>query len=235
MTSGPDGAAAAGRAGDPPAKVHADERRVRWIVRLGAPLLWLLAKSWRVRQVGLEHLHGLRAAKRPFIFALWHGQLLSCTWMRRGEGITVMISEHRDGEIIARIVERWGYHTVRGSTSRGAGRALLGMVRQLEAGNEFAITPDGPRGPAGEAQGGVLLASQRANAAILPMRADCARAWHLGNWDRFMIPKPFARVTITYFEPWVAPATDEAAAHELERRIGPAIPAGLPPARKRKR
>ncbi len=216
-------------------KEHAEERRVRWIVRLGTPLLWLLARTWRMREVGGEHVRRLRTDRKPFIFTLWHGQLLACTWAQRGKGLSVMISEHRDGEIIARIVERWGYRTVRGSTSRGAGRALLGMVRELEAGGEFAITPDGPRGPAGVAQGGVLLASQRSGAAIVPMRTDCARAWHLGNWDRFMIPKPFAEVTITYGEPWVASGTSEADAEALAARMGPAIPAGLPPARKRKK
>lgn len=215
------------------AQAKADERRVRWIVRLGTPLLWLLAKTWRVREVGGEHLQTLRAQKKAFIFTLWHGQLLACTWARRGEGITVMISEHRDGEIIARIVESWGYRTVRGSTSRGAGRALLGMVRELQSGSEFAITPDGPRGPVGTVQGGVLLASQRSGAPALPMRCDCARVWHLGSWDRFMVPKPFARVTITYGAPWVATDTSEAAAAELARRMGPALPPGIEP-RKRK-
>lgn len=210
----------------------ADERRVRWIVRLGGLLLRVLASTWRYTEVNAAGWRALRTSGRPFIFTLWHGHLMPLTWRRRGEGITVMISEHRDGEIIARIVEGWGYRTVRGSTSRGAGRALLGMVRELEAGKEFAITPDGPRGPAGEAQPGVLLASQRSGAAIVPMRADCARAWHLGSWDRFMVPKPFAHVTITYGDPWVAPAPDEASAAELAARIGPAIPAGLPPRRR---
>jgi lysophospholipid acyltransferase (LPLAT)-like uncharacterized protein len=207
----------------------AKERRIRWIVRLGAPLLRLMAMTWRYEERGAEGWRALRAAKKPFIFSLWHGHLLSLTWRRRGEGITVMISEHSDGEIIARIVEGWGYRTVRGSTSRGAGRALLGMVRELESGREFAITPDGPRGPAGVAAAGVLLASNRSGAAIVPMRGDFSNAWQQGNWDRFAIPKPFSKIVITYGEPWVAPATDEAAAAELARRIGPAIPEGLPP------
>jgi len=207
----------------------AAERRIRWIVRLGTPLLRLLAMTWRFEERGAEGWRALRAAKRPFIFALWHGHLLSLTWRRRGEGITVMISEHSDGEIIARIVQGWGYRTVRGSSSRGAGRALLGMVRELESGREFAITPDGPRGPAGVAAGGVLMASQRSGAAIVPMRGDFSNAWHLGSWDRFAVPKPFSKIVITYGEPWVAPAADDAAAAELARRLGPAIPEGLPP------
>jgi lysophospholipid acyltransferase (LPLAT)-like uncharacterized protein len=205
-------------------RARRQERRVRWIVRLGGPLIRLLAATWRYEEVNAAPWRALRAARKPFIFALWHGHLLAQTWLRRGEGITVMISEHRDGEIIARLVESWGYRTVRGSTSRGAGRALLGMVRELESGKEFAITPDGPRGPAGSVQGGVLLASARSGAPIVAMRSDVSRAWRLGSWDRFMIPKPFARVRVTYADPWVADGTDDAAGAGLAARIGPALP-----------
>jgi lysophospholipid acyltransferase (LPLAT)-like uncharacterized protein len=204
-----------------------NERRVRWIVRLGGPLVRLLASTWRFEEVNAASWRALRADGKPFIFALWHGHLLAQTWLRRREGITVMISEHRDGEIIARLVETWGYRTVRGSTSRGAGRALLGMVRELQSGKEFAITPDGPRGPAGEAAPGVLLASQRAQVPIVTMRSEVSRTWRLGSWDRFMIPKPFAKVRVIYGEPWVAPATDDAAAAELSSRLGPALPADV--------
>lgn len=207
------------------ARRRRDERRIRWVLRLGGPLIRLLASTWRVREVNDAPWRALRARGQAFIFTLWHGHLLAQTWTRRGEGITVMISEHRDGEIIARLVESWGYRTVRGSTSRGAGRALLGMVRELEAGKEFAITPDGPRGPAGSVQPGVLLASQRAGAPIVTMRSDVSRAWRLRSWDQFLIPKPFATVRITYGDPFVAADTDEAAAAEVARRLGPALPA----------
>jgi lysophospholipid acyltransferase (LPLAT)-like uncharacterized protein len=205
------------------ARSRARERRVRWTVRLVGPIIRIIAATWRFEEVNAAPWRALRANGKPFIFALWHGHLLAQTWLRRREGITVMISEHRDGEIIARLVESWGYRTVRGSTSRGAGRALLGMVREIQAGKEFAITPDGPRGPAGVAQGGVLLASQRSGAPIVTMRSEVTRAWRLGSWDRFMVPKPFARVRVTYGEPWVANGTDDAAAADLSARLGPAL------------
>lgn len=214
---------------EPKRRSEAEERRIKWIVRIGEPLLKLLSMTWRFRVEHAEHWQRLHDAGKPFLLALWHGHLLPLCWERREAGMSVMISENKDGEIIARITERWGYRPVRGSTSRGAGRALLGMIRDLQAGREFAITPDGPRGPAGVAQAGALLASQRSGVPIVPMRADCDRAWHLGGWDRFMIPKPFARVVVTYGEPWVATGTDEASQLELARRMGPAIPAHLPP------
>lgn len=202
------------------------ESRVRWAVRLGGPLIRLIASTWRYEYVNRAPVDALRAEGRPYIYALWHGQLLALTWAHRREGVTTMISEHRDGEIIARLVESWGYRTVRGSSSRGAGRALLGMVRELAAGSVFAITPDGPRGPAGSVQPGVLMASQRARAPIVTMRMDVDRSWYARGWDRFAIPKPFARVRITYGDPYVAAGVDDEAAADLARKIGRALPPG---------
>ena len=213
------------------ARTAAQERRLRWIVRLGSPLLKVLSRTLRVREVGGTEWQRMHAEQRPVIISLWHGQLLPMCWVLRHTHMSVMVSEHADGEIIARIVELWGYRTVRGSTSRGAGRALLGMIRELGAGRSFIITPDGPRGPAGVAQAGVLLASQRSGAPAVPVLVESDRAWYLNGWDRFMIPKPFARVRVTYGAPWVATGTDEAAQRELAGRMGPAIPAHLPPRR----
>jgi Kdo2-lipid IVA 3' secondary acyltransferase len=204
---------------------------VRWAVWLGGPLIRLLASTWKFEEVNDAPWRQLRAEGIPFIFTLWHGHLLAQTWLRRKEGITTMISEHRDGEIIARLVESWGYRTVRGSTSRGAGRALLGMVRDLASGKEFAITPDGPRGPAGTAQPGVLMASQRARAPIVPMRSEVSDTWRMKSWDRFMIPKPFARIRVIYGDPWVATSVEEDGQRELEQRMGPALPPGVAPGR----
>ena len=109
-----------------------------------------------------------------------------------------MISEHRDGEIIAQIAERLGYTTVRGSSSRGGGRALIGLMRAIESGRDGAVTPDGPRGPAHVFAPGAAIASQRTGAALLPVRASASRAWRLKSWDRFLVPKPFARVRVVY-------------------------------------
>ena len=227
MSAAPAAPAAPAR----PERTVAQERRIRWIVRLGEPLLRMLSMTWRIREQGGESWHRLSVAKKPFIIAFWHGQLLPMCWVLRRTRLAGMISEHGDGEIIARISERWGYKIVRGSTSRGAGRALLGMIRELEAGRAFIITPDGPRGPAGVAQAGTLLASQRSGAPVVPVHVECARAWYLNGWDRFMIPKPFARVLVTYGAPWVTRGTDEASQRELSDRLGPAIPSHLPPRR----
>lgn len=170
---------------------------MRWIVRLGAWILRVLASTWRVRTVNGEQLDEARRSGQRVLFALWHGELLPLLWHQRGRGVAVMISEHRDGEIIAQIAESLGYRTVRGSSSRGASRALLGLTRAIDGGADGAITPDGPRGPAHVFAPGAAVAAQRSGALIVPIRARASRAWRLRSWDRFLIPKPFARVTVT--------------------------------------
>lgn len=185
---------------------------------MGRGLLQLLGHSWRMRVVHGERVDMLRESGRAFIFAIWHGHLLTGLWHHRNEGVTVLISEHRDGEIVARAAKSIGYGLIRGSTTRGGGRALISLVRELRAGHEIAITPDGPRGPARKFAPGALVAAQRSDVFILPVAVSASRAWRLKSWDRFMIPKPFARVTIAYGVPTKVEAVDaRAAADEAPR------------------
>lgn len=190
---------------------------VTWRVRLGGLVLRLLAMTWRMRTSGGEIVIAARAAKQPIIFTIWHGQMLPGLWQHRGEGVAVLISEHRDGEIIAGIASRLGFRTVRGSTYRGADRALVGLVRELRAGHDVAVTPDGPRGPAGHFAPGALVAAQRAGAPIVSVAVSATRAWRLRSWDGFMIPKPFARVTVGYGTASVQSGTARDAAAEAPR------------------
>jgi len=175
--------------------------RLRMSVLTGSAALRAIASTWRFRIRGGEHLASLRAAGTPFIFSLWHGQLLPLIWHHRGQHVAILVSEHRDGELIARIARSIGYRLIRGSTTRGGGRALLALVRTLETGTEVAVTPDGPRGPAFEFAPGALVAAHRTGAPLLPIAAHADRAWRLSSWDGFIIPKPFARVTVAYGAP----------------------------------
>jgi lysophospholipid acyltransferase (LPLAT)-like uncharacterized protein len=178
----------------------------------------MLARTWRIRVVNGDYVRDLRRAGHTFIFALWHGQLLPLLWHHREEGVLVLISEHRDGELVARAAQSLGYGLIRGSSTRGAERALISLVRELQAGHEVAITPDGPRGPAATFASGALVAAQRSGSFILPVAASADRAWRLRSWDRFMIPKPFARVTVAYGAPAkVLAKTSRAAAEEGPR------------------
>jgi len=170
----------------------------RATIMAGGIALRVLAASWRYRIVGGETIESLRASNTSFIFSLWHGQLLPLIWHHRDQGVAILVSEHRDGELIARLAKSIGYRLVRGSTTRGGERALLALVRELRSGREVAVTPDGPKGPARSYAAGALIAAQRSGAPIVPTVAHADRAWRLKSWDSFMIPKPFARVTIAY-------------------------------------
>jgi lysophospholipid acyltransferase (LPLAT)-like uncharacterized protein len=192
--------------------------RARAGLILGRGFLHILGRTWRIRVINGETLSALRRANEAFIFSLWHGHLLPLLWHHRDEGVVVLISEHQDGEMVARAAESLGYGLIRGSTTRGAERALISLVRSLQAGKEIAITPDGPRGPPRQFAPGALIAAQRSNAFILPVAACADRAWRLRSWDRFMIPKPFARVTVAYGNPTKVNAeTSRAAAQEGAR------------------
>lgn len=177
-------------------------------MRVGVLALRALAMTWRVRRIGAEGIDGLRARGEPWVFTLWHGQLLPLTWAHRGWGVSVLISEHRDGEIIARIAEALGLHAIRGSSSRGAARGLIGLSRVLEEGKPVGITPDGPRGPMHSFAPGALAAAHRGGAPVVALGAAASRAWRMKSWDRFMVPKPFAKVVISYGPPTSVEAVD---------------------------
>jgi len=184
----------------------------------GASAIRALAATWRYSTVGEGTPAGLRARKEPILFTLWHGQMLPLLWFHRNQGVAVLVSEHSDGEIIARILEWMGYALIRGSTSRGASRALIGLMRALREGNDAAITPDGPRGPRHKFAPGAVVAANRAGVSIVPTVAHVSSCWRLSSWDGFEIPKPFARITIAYGpETRVHARTPREAAEEAPR------------------
>jgi lysophospholipid acyltransferase (LPLAT)-like uncharacterized protein len=169
----------------------------------------LLATSWRIRLVHEERWRTLYDARRPHVFLLWHEALLPLLWQHRRQGIAIVVSEAREGRYLADFAASLGYRSISGSSTRGGARALLGAVRELQAGHAVAFTPDGPRGPRREIKPGVVAAAQRGGAPIVPLHAEADSAWRLHSWDRFMIPKPFARVWITYGHPFdIAPGED---------------------------
>lgn len=202
-----------------PAKAAGHERRVRWLARVGYWAVQLLARTWRVELRGEPHWPTKDGARVPVVVAVWHGLMLAPIWTQRNRGIMALASEHGDGEIIARILERLGYAPpARGSSTHGGVRGMITMIQALRAGTSLAFTPDGPRGPARVAQPGLFVAAHRADVPIVPMSMHAARAWHLRSWDRYAIPQPFARVRVTIGEPFVPRFDGDAlAAGESER------------------
>jgi lysophospholipid acyltransferase (LPLAT)-like uncharacterized protein len=172
---------------------------------VAGPLISLLARSWRVELVEADRWRELAAGSRPFLFLLWHEVLLPLLWHHRRQGVAIVVSEARDGRYLAEYAARIGYRLLFGSSTRGGARALLQAVKALEEGAPVAFTPDGPRGPRRELKPGVIAAAERSGALVLPIHATADRAWRLRSWDRFMIPKPFARVRIGYGAPLEIP------------------------------
>ncbi|HWH52614.1 MAG TPA: lysophospholipid acyltransferase family protein [Gemmatimonadaceae bacterium] len=193
-------------------------RRVVWLARAGGLLVRALGWTWRIRVTHDDAVRRARVERRPIIFTLWHGQLLPLLYQHRRENVTVLISEHGDGEIIARIATSLGYRTVRGSTSRGAARALIESARVIADSGDLAITPDGPRGPARSFAPGAAVLAQRTGALVIGAAASAHPAWRLKSWDRFMVPAPFARVRVAYSDAVTVVAADSRAALiEIER------------------
>jgi len=190
----------------------------------GYRLIALLGSTLRWRTEGLEHLDAILAGGRQPIMAFWHGRILPATYFFRGRGIVVITSENFDGEWIAGIIERFGYATARGSTSRGAQRALLQLACGLAAGKPAGFTIDGPRGPPRVAQPGAVWLAKATGNPVLPFHLEADRHWTLNSWDRTQIPKPFSTVALAVGEPMEVPkeAADEVleqARTELERRL----------------
>lgn len=153
---------------------------------------------------------GLNAGP-PAIWCFWHRSVIPATYRFRNQGLAVMTSRSFDGEYIARIIQKLGFAAVRGSSSRGAVGALIGMRQQLEQGHGVVFTIDGPRGPRYVAKPGPVLLAKKTGVSINCFYVAVERAWILNSWDRMIIPKPFSRAAIYASSPMTVPAdaTDE--------------------------
>ncbi|HCH36623.1 MAG: lysophospholipid acyltransferase family protein [Vicinamibacterales bacterium] len=171
------------------------------IAALAYPLIALLGVTLRWRVSGIEHLDEIRNSGRQPVMAFWHGRILSATYYFRRRGIVVITSENFDGEWIARIIERFGYGTARGSSSHGGQRALIRLKRALAEGKAAGFTVDGPRGPAGCAQPGAVWLAGATGNPLLPFHLEADRYWMARSWDRTQIPKPFSRVALAVGPP----------------------------------
>lgn len=185
---------------------------LKWILigLLGSSILKLWFSTIRSHQIGLEHLEeGRGDSWKPVVMAFLHGRLLGNCWNNRGQGACVMVSQHKDGEIITRINRYLGYTAARGSSTRGSLSAMKAILRAIKENRDLAFTVDGPRGPSGVVKNGVIYSSSRTGCPVIPIAAGYSSCWKLNNWDRFQIPKPFSKMAVVYRPPLqVPPATD---------------------------
>jgi len=165
----------------------------------------VLGMTLSVRVVGMDPLRPLWQAGHPLIYGVWHARILMVPWLnarlRQGEAVrrvTVLASRSRDGQLMADFAGRFGLAVVRGSSSRGGLEALRELVRALRGGDDVAMVPDGPRGPARRLQGGIVALAAATGAPIVPLGVAASPARRLGSWDRFMVPMPFARCGVAF-------------------------------------
>lgn len=195
---------------------------LKWelIGRLGKLLIDLLCATVRIEIEGLEavqqHVHA-----RRFIVAFWHSRILLLSYVFKRENGVALVSRSEDGEIIARIVERQGHQTVRGSTSKGGLRALAALIKKLRQENRPAvIIPDGPRGPRFVVQPGVVTLARKTGYPILPVSYSAEKMKVFASWDRFVLPYPFTRCRVIFGRPlFVSPDADRSAEAVCRERL----------------
>lgn len=167
----------------------------------GKRILWLWAKSARITVLGEDEYRELRDKQIPTIILIWHGRIFFAPYFFRRRGIMPLVSPSEDGEIIAQIISRWGYKTLRGSSSHSIIRAWNEMKKELSQGGELIIVPDGPRGPDRKMKPGALKLAQETGAYLVPFTFSSSKRKILKSWDRFLIPRPFSRFVAMYGNP----------------------------------
>ncbi len=164
---------------------------------IGTLAVGVLGRTGRWRIHGWQNFEAARAHGQGIIFSFWHREIASATWFWRRRGIMVMTSQNFDGEYIARIIHNHGYSAARGSSSRGARRAMMEMIRALRQGTDCAFTVDGPRGPRFVVKPGAVALARATGAAILCFHIQPQRSHVFSrSWDQFQIPYPFTRLGV---------------------------------------
>ncbi len=203
-------------------RIGRDARVRRVASRFVSIYIRLVRHSGRWTEQGGEIPGAFWDRGEPFILAFWHGRLMMmpCCW-RPGVAMSMLTSQHRDGDLIAEIIAHFGLGTVRGSSTRSGASAVRAMVRALRAGQCVGITPDAPRGPYMRASDGIIAVARLSGAAIIPATYGIARWQVLSTWDRFTVPAPFSRGVFLWGKPLhvAKDAEVDAARNDLETRL----------------
>lgn len=180
-------------------------------------LIRIIGRTIRFEVEGWANFYAIENAGKIPIYAFWHDRIFASTYFFRDRGIAVITSQSKDGEYIARFIQRLGYGAIRGSSTRGGVGALVAMIRTMRRGVPMAFTVDGPKGPRYEAKSGAILLAKKTGNPIMPFVVELRRFWTVGSWDKLQIPIPFTRARMMIGEPiYVDPAsTDEEVQQKL--------------------
>jgi hypothetical protein len=173
------------------------------VPRLVWALLWIVSRTWRFEVIAAEGVVPVLFGERPGpeIYCFWHQCVLPCTVYFRRSYATILISRSFDGELITRILKMFGFDAVRGSSSRGAREGLVGLARVIESGGTAIFTADGPLGPIYRTKMGPIKLAQVTGAPIGCFHLEPEHAWIMRSWDRFLVPRPFTRIVVSW-GPW---------------------------------
>jgi len=161
----------------------------------------LLCKSLKVGIRNKENVDKLRQENKNFIIVFWHGTMLLPWYLHRNEKVAALISKSKDGDLLAKLLRKWNYQVIRGSSSSGGDVALSIMIDYAKNNNSLAITPDGPRGPAKKMKAGAVITAKKSGLPLILMGAAYMKKRELKNWDRFQIPAFLSKANIIYSEP----------------------------------
>lgn len=194
--------------------------KYRLIGWLGKYLVDLIFASMHIRIVDFEKAQA-EIESRRFIFAFWHSRILMVSYLYQGWGAAILVSKSKDGEIIARILQRQGHDTIRGSTTRQGVHALASLIRALKEKNRpGGVVPDGPTGPRFKVQPGIIVLAKKTGYPIVPVSYSARKIKVFASWDRFVLPFPFTQGSIVYGEPISVPAeTDSDQEEDYRRRL----------------
>jgi hypothetical protein len=170
------------------------------------PLAYYLLRatnfSYNLEVEGWKQVKGKLDQNESLVFSCWHGNLWVPSYFLRGLNVYALTSLSRDGSYISEVLERMGWGTVRGSSSRGASRSLLKLYRKLKKGESAAITPDGPTGPLHQVKPGIIFLQEKAGSYLVPIGVESNWKKNFSSWDKFLLPLPFSKTALVFAEPF---------------------------------
>ena len=208
-------------------KYFSSFRLIQTLISLiGSIYVLTVYKTSKVNLKNRKKIENLLERNESFIYSFWHDQLLMCplTW-QSNSSIKVLISKHRDGDIIAQLISNLGFEAIRGSThktnkikNKGGLLSARKMIKSLKNGISIGISPDGPKGPRHKVSDGILSISRLSKSVILPVGIGFKKKWVLNTWDKFIIPKPFNEITVVWGDP-ISAITNEKNNHQFKIKL----------------
>ncbi|MCX6174469.1 MAG: lysophospholipid acyltransferase family protein [Ignavibacteriales bacterium] len=170
-------------------------------IQFASAAIRVLIKTLRIKIINGETISKFASEKKNFVSAFWHGSMMIGWYIHRNENAAALVSQSKDGEVLAKILEKWNYKVIRGSSSIGGNEALSVMIDLIRENHSLAITPDGPQGPIYKMKAGAVVSAKKTNVPLFLTGIGIKKKFILKSWDHFEVPKPFSKVVVLYSDP----------------------------------